>query len=107
MISFVDWRGGALQPEQQVHCGLRGTDRIFHRKHDIVRKFAELSDEGEVLGAFRNDQGAIALGATQELAGDEGHHARDAGARFKYLVGLGLNSKVAHDLCHNLPARTC
>ena len=64
MISFVDRRGCALQPEQRVHCGLRGTDRIFHCEHHIVWNFAELSDEGKVFWAFRNDLRAIAPGPT-------------------------------------------
>jgi nucleotide-binding universal stress UspA family protein len=87
--------------EQRIHCGLCGTDRVFHREYYVVREFAELSDEGEVLRALRDYTGTIAFGATQELTGDERHHARDAGTGFQYFMGIGLDP---YDLCHNLPA---
>ena len=79
------------QSKQRAHCGLCGTDRVFHREYHVVRKFAELPDESEVLRALRYYTGTIAFGAAQELAGDERHHTRNACTGFQYLIDIGLD----------------
>jgi hypothetical protein len=48
MIAFVYRQWRAAEREQGVNSGLRRADRVFHGKDDVVRKFAELPDEGEV-----------------------------------------------------------
>ena len=85
MAPLVNPRWCAVQAKQRVHRRLCGADRIFYGEYHVVRDFAELSHEGNVLRPLRYDLGAIAFGPTQKLAGDERHHARDAVARFKYF----------------------
>ena len=61
MIAFVDRQWRAVEREQGVNSGLRGADRIFHGKDDVIREFAELPDEGEVFRAFGDHLRTIAL----------------------------------------------
>ena len=49
MIAFIYRQRCAAEREQGVNGGLRGADRIFDGEDDIIREFAELPDEGEVL----------------------------------------------------------
>ena len=66
MASFVYSRWCPIQPAARVDCRLRGANRIFHGEHHVFWEFAELSDESQILRAFRDDLRTIALGLDAE-----------------------------------------
>ena len=49
VISFIDRRRLAVDAEERINCGLRGSDGIFNREDDVIVDLAELADEGKVL----------------------------------------------------------
>jgi hypothetical protein len=50
---------------------------------------------------------SIALASGKKLAGDEGHHARDAGAGFENPASLLLEAQMADDLRHDFSPGAC
>lgn len=101
VLSFVHCRWLSLQAKQSVDRCLSGADRILHSKHHIVREFAILPDKGEVLRAFRYDLGTIALASGKKVAGDEGHHARNACAGVEDSRSMRFDAQMANDLRHH------
>jgi hypothetical protein len=49
----------------------------------------------------------IAFAPRQELAGDERHHARNAGTRSENLVAMLLKTQMVDDLRHDFSSCTC
>jgi len=68
--------GGLLfQPHKAVHCHLRGTDTILHRKHDVLFDLDKLAYECEICAPLWHHGRAVTWYASEELRSDIRHQA--------------------------------
>ena len=69
------------------------------------REFAILPDEGQVPGTLGYDLRTITLASRKKLAGDEGHHARNAGGGIEDSRTILCEVQMADDLRHDFAPR--
>ena len=93
---------GLVQAHQARHRHQGSPHAVLDREDDIVRDLDELADESEVGAAVRDDGGAVARAAGEELGRDVGHAAGDGDGGGE--DGVGGKAQVAEELGEDVGA---